>query len=333
LKGQARGLLFPTGYLANVGTLSALPRAVHYARPLGFAPSAPCDYAYFGDEFNHISIREGIRASGAARTTYRHRDLNHLSALLARSPAANKIIVTDGVFSQDGDIAPIPELLKLAERHDAYLYIDDAHGTGVLGASGRGVLEQFNVSSDRVIYMGTLSKAYGSIGGFAAASESIIHFLKHNSRPLIFTAALPPANTAGVLAALHVLQREPERRERLWANQRYFVAKLNSLPYQAIATETPIVPLLIGDEKKAEQLARSLRERGIHVDAIQFPAVPLGSARIRIQLNANHTHEQIDHLIDALADNAQSVDQAATTKHLQPALIAAEPMSRKARSP
>jgi glycine C-acetyltransferase len=307
-KGQARALLFPTGYLANVGTLSSLPRAAHYARPLGFTPSAPSEYAYFSDELNHISIREGIRASGAARVSYRHRDLNHLSTLLERSAATNKIVVTDGVFSQDGDIAPIPELLRLAERHNAYLYIDDAHGTGVLGATGGGVLEHFGVSSERVIYMGTLSKAYGAIGGFIATNAYLVEILRLTCPAFGFTSTLPPDQALAVSVAVDIVANEPEHRERLWANHRYFVAKLKALPYQATATDTPIVPLMIGDEKKAEELATSLRTRSLHVDPIQFPAVPLGRARIRIQLNAGHTPEQIDRLIEALRDNAHVLD-------------------------
>ena len=309
LKGQPRALLFPTGYLANVGTLSSLPRATHYARPLGFSPSSPAEYAYFGDEFNHISIREGIRASGAARVTYRHRDVEHLATLLARSTATNKIIVTDGVFSQDGDIAPIPELIRLAERYQAYLYIDDAHGTGVLGANGGGVLEHFNVSSERVIYMGTLSKAFGSIGGFVATSAYMIEILRLTCPAFGFTSTLPPDQAMAVSAAIDLIAAEPARRERLWINQRYFVSKLKVLPYRATATETPIVPLLVGDEKKAERLAAGLRKWSTHVDVIQYPAVPLGRARLRVQLNAAHTTGQIDRLIDALAEHAHLVDQ------------------------
>jgi 7-keto-8-aminopelargonate synthetase-like enzyme len=172
-KGKSDALLFATGYLTNLGVLSTLPRAAQIARSFGFSAKKEYSYAYFGDEYNHISIREGIRLSGARRYTYRHLDLDHLEKLLRRSTATSKIIVTDGVFSQDGDIAPIPDLIDLAERWEAMLYVDDAHGTGVLGASGGGVLEHFKTASERLIYMGTLSKAYGSIGGYVAADQLI----------------------------------------------------------------------------------------------------------------------------------------------------------------
>ena len=302
-KGQTRAILFATGYLANLGALSTLPRAAQYARPFGFSPSRDHTYAYFSDEFNHISMREGIRASGAARTTFRHLDLDHLSALLRRSEASSKIIVTDGVFSQEGDIAPIPELVRLAERHDAMLYIDDAHGTGILGATGGGILEHFAVASDRIIYMGTLSKAYGAIGGFIAASALIVEVLRLACPAYGFTSTLPPDQAVAVSAAIDIVGDEPERRARLWDNQRYFIESMASSQHRLISIETPIVPILIGDEVKAEMLAANLRAERIHVDAITFPAVPMNKARVRIQINANHRRDQIDHLVRTLTDN------------------------------
>jgi glycine C-acetyltransferase len=302
-KGLPKALLFATGYLANLGALSTLPRAARYARAIGYNPAASSSYAYFSDQLNHISIKEGIRASGAARSSYRHLDLNHLEALIKKSAATNKIIVTDGVFSQDGDIAPIPELLNLAERHGADLYIDDAHGTGVLGRSGGGVLDHFGVASGRIIYMGTLSKAYGAIGGFVAASPHIIEVLRLLCPAHGFTSTLPPDQAMAVDTAMNIVADEPERRERLWANQRYLLRKLRELPCRVVSKDTPIVPLLIGHETDAIRLAVNLRKRGHHVDPIKFPAVPLGGARIRIQLNADHTRRHIDDLVDALSRN------------------------------
>jgi glycine C-acetyltransferase len=298
-----KALLFATGYLANLGALSTLPRATVYARALGYNPASSSSYAYFSDQLNHISIKEGIRASGTARWSYRHLDLNHLERLIKGSTATNKIIVTDGVFSQDGDIAPIPELLNLAERYGAYLYIDDAHGTGVLGRSGGGILEHFGITSERIIYMGTLSKAYGSIGGFVAASHHIVEVLRLLSPAHGFTSALPPDQVIAVDTAMDIVADEPERRERLWANQRYLLLKLRELPCRILSMDTPIVPLLIGDARNAMRLSVNLRQRGLHVDPIKFPAVPLGEARIRIQLNAHHTFHHIDNLIDALESN------------------------------
>lgn len=302
-KGLPKALLFATGYLANLGTLSTLPRAALYARALGYDPASTSSYAYFSDQLNHVSIKEGIRASGAARFSYRHLDLNHLEGLLKKSNATNKVIATDGVFSQDGDIAPIPELLDLACRHDAYLYIDDAHGTGVLGQSGHGVLEHFGVVSDRIIYMGTLSKAYGAIGGFVAASPSVVEVLRLVCPAHGFTSTLPPDQVVAVETAMDIVADQPMRREKLWANQRYLILKLRQLPCRVVCEATPIVPLLIGEEMDAIQLSMDLQKRGIHVDPIKFPAVPLGAARIRIQLNAAHTKSHIDALIDALECN------------------------------
>jgi glycine C-acetyltransferase len=298
--GKSHAILFATGYLTNLGALSTLPRATQIARVFGFTASREYSYAYFSDEYNHISIREGMRLSGARRYSYHHLDLDHLETLLRRSTATSKIIVTDGVFSQDGDIAPIPDLLRLAERWDALVYVDDAHGTGVLGAFGGGVVEHFKAASERLIYMGTLSKAYGSIGGYIAAHGLITEVLRMACPAYGFTATLPPDQAMVISTAIDVVRDEPERRQRLWDNQRYFVKRMAELNYKLVATETPIVPIWLGDEAKAEQLALAVREEGIHVDAIRFPAVPIKSARLRIQLNAGHRRADIDHLVDVL---------------------------------
>jgi 8-amino-7-oxononanoate synthase len=301
--GKTNAVLFATGYLTNMGVLSTLPRVSQTARVYGFTPSREYTYAYFSDEYNHVSIREGIRLSGARRYSYRHLDLDHLEGLLRQSNATSKIIVTDGVFSQDGDIAPLPDLIRLAERFDAMLYVDDAHGTGVLGASGGGVLEHFQAASERLIYMGTFSKAYGSIGGFIAAHALVTEILRILSPAYGFTATLPPDNVAVISKAIDVVRDEPERRQRLWDNQRYFVTRMASLGYRLVSKQTPIVPVWLGDEGRADKLAQAIREEGIHVDSIKFPAVPPRSARLRIQMNAGHRREDIDHLIDVLARN------------------------------
>jgi 8-amino-7-oxononanoate synthase len=298
--GKTHSILFATGYLANLGALSTLPRVAQIASAVGFKPKREYTYAYFSDEYNHISIREGMRLSGVRRYSYRHRDLDHLEKLLRRSTATSNIIVTDGVFSQDGDIAPLPELLNLAERFNAMVYVDDAHGTGVLGASGGGVLEHFKVSSERLIYMATLSKAFGTIGGYIAANGLITEILRMTSAAYGFTATLPPDQAMVISTAFDIVVDEPERRQRLWDNQRYFVKRMASLDYRLLSTETPIVPIWIGDETRNEQLAVAIRKEGIHVDAIRFPAVSINSARLRIQLNAGHRREDIDHLVEVL---------------------------------
>ena len=298
--GKSHAILFATGYLTNIGVLSTLPRATQIARAYGFSASRDYSYAYFSDEYNHVSIREGIRLSGARRYSYHHRDLDHLEKLLHQSDATSKIIVTDGVFSQDGDIAPIPDLLRLAERWDAMLYVDDAHGTGVLGASGGGVLDHFSASSERLIYMATLSKAYGSIGGYVASHALITEIMRMTCPAYGFTATLPPDQAMVISTAIDVVRDEPERRQRLWDNQRYFVKRMADLSFRLVSTETPIVPIWLGDEGRTQQLALAIRAEGIHVDSIRFPAVPIKSARLRIQLNAGHRREDIDRLVDIL---------------------------------
>jgi glycine C-acetyltransferase len=298
--GKSHAILFATGYLTNIGVLSTLPRATQIARAYGFSASRDYSYAYFSDEYNHVSIREGIRLSGARRYSYHHRDLDHLEKLLRQSDATSKIIVTDGVFSQDGDIAPIPDLLRLAERWDAMVYVDDAHGTGVLGASGGGVLDHFSATSERLIYMATLSKAYGSIGGYVASHALITEIMRMACPAYGFTATLPPDQAMVISTAIDVVRDEPERRQRLWDNQRYFVKRMADLSFRLVSTETPIVPIWLGDEGRTQQLALAIRAEGIHVDAIRFPAVPIKSARLRIQLNAGHRREDIDRLVDIL---------------------------------
>ena len=306
--GKSHAILFATGYLANLGALSSLPRAGMVASAVGFKAKREYTYAYFSDEYNHVSIREGMRLSGARRFSYRHLDLDHLEKLLRKSTATSKIIVTDGVFSQDGDIAPIPDLLRLAERWNAMLYIDDAHGAGVLGANGGGVLEHFGVASERIIYMATLSKAYGSIGGYVAANALITEVLRVSSPAYGFTATLPPDQAMVISTALDVARDEPERRQRLWDNQRYFVKRMAELDYKLVSIDTPIVPIWLGDEARAEQLAVAIRKEGLHVDAIRFPAVSPNSARLRIQLNAGHRREDIDRLIEVLRQNQQPAE-------------------------
>ena len=299
-KKKDAAVLFATGYMANLGVLSTLPQTSKYARIYGFSSAREYTYAYFSDELNHVSIREGIRMSGAARATYRHLDLNHLEALLKKSTATTKIIVTDGVFSQDGDIAPLPDLLQLAEFYDATLYVDDAHGTGILGEHGGGIAEHFGVTSERMIYMGTLSKAYGGIGGFIATEAHIARIIRLACSAYGFTSTLPPDQAVALGEAVDMVVDEPERRARLWENQRYFVARMSDLPYPLVSTDSPIVPILVGDEDAAVAIAFLLRKSGIHVDAVRFPAVPLHKARLRVQLNAGHSSQDMDGLINIL---------------------------------
>jgi glycine C-acetyltransferase len=306
LKHKSDAVLFVTGYMANIGVLSSIVKAATLARLHGFRAKRRHKYAYYSDEFNHISIREGIQMSGALRYNYRHCDMNHLESLLqaGAGEGTTPIIVSDGVFSMEGTIAPLPELVALAERYGALLYIDDAHATGILGANGGGTSEHFNCYSPCIMQMGTLSKALGSIGGFVAVERDVADVIRLTSSAYGFTCPPPPDQAAALLAALDLLEEEPQRRQRLWDNQRYFIERMAPLGYTIMSTATPIVPVLIGDAETCQRYAIALRKEGIHVDAIQFPAAPVGQARLRFMMNAGHSRAQIDHLVGVMAQLA-----------------------------
>jgi glycine C-acetyltransferase len=303
LKHKGDAVLFVTGYMTNIGVLSSIVKAATLARLHGFRTKKRHKYAYYSDEFNHISIREGIQMSGALRYNYRHCDMNHLEALLkaGAEEGTTPLIVSDGVFSMEGTIAPLPDLVALAERYGALLYIDDAHATGILGAKGGGTSEHFNCYSENIMQMGTLSKALGSIGGFVAVEPDVADVIRLTSSAYGFTCPPPPDQAAALLAALDLLEEEPQRRQRLWDNQRYFIEKMAPLGYTIISTQTPILPVLIGDAETCQRYAIELRREGIHVDAIQFPAAPVGQARLRFMMNAGHTRAQIDHVVGVMA--------------------------------
>ena len=301
MKRKEAALVFATGYLTNLGVLPSLVRTSQLARAFGYRARKSWTHSFFSDEFNHLSIREGIRASGAPSVSFRHLDMNDLERKLQASTAEIRIIVTDGVFSQHGDLVPLPEMLALADRYDAVVYVDDAHGTGVLGRTGAGIAEHFGVESERLIHMGTLSKAYGCIGGFVATDAVIANILRLGCSAFGFTSTLPPDQAAGVLEAIDMVRDEPERRVRLWENQRYFVAQMQGAGFTLAATSTPIVPLHVGAEAECARLAAGLREDGIHVDAIMFPAIARGQSRLRFILNAHHTTEHIDRVVASLA--------------------------------
>ncbi|WP_394779845.1 aminotransferase class I/II-fold pyridoxal phosphate-dependent enzyme [Undibacterium sp.] len=301
LKHKSDAVLFVTGYMTNLGVLSTLVKAGTMARLHGYRAAKRRKYVYYNDEYNHISIREGIQMSGALKHNYRHGDMNHLESLLKAGDGTSPIIVSDGVFSMEGTIAPLPDLVTLAERYGAILYIDDAHATGILGANGGGTSEHFNCYSPSIMQMGTLSKALGSIGGFVAVEKEIADVIRLTSSAYGFTCPPPPDQASALIAALDLLQEEPQRRARLWANQRYFVERMRPLGYRLTSTETPIVPVLIGDAEECQRHAQALRKEGIHVDSVQFPATPIGQARLRFMMNAGHTKAQIDHVVSVMA--------------------------------
>jgi len=279
-KGTEAALVFNSGYAANTGIIPAI---------VGTGD------LILSDSLNHASIVDGCRLSKAQVKVYRHKDSVQVEALLKKSlNARQKLIVTDGVFSMDGDIAPLPDLVYLSEKYGAILLVDDAHGTGVLGQTGKGTVEHFGLSGRVQIQMGTLGKAFGSFGAYVAGSRALIDFLINHSRSFIYSTALPPSVCAASLAAIDVLEQEPERRDRLWNNRNQFVNGLRSIGISTGASETPIIPLIIGDSGRTLKVAEKLFEYGVYATAIRPPTVPADAARIRTTVSAAHTDVDVD---------------------------------------
>lgn len=284
--GRERALLFSTGYMANLGVLQAL---------------ADRHTAIFQDRLNHASLIDGAALSAARSRRFHHHDIHDLESLLSRSEYAHKLVVSDGVFSMDGDIADIEGLVTAAQRHHAWLMIDDAHGVGVLGDNGSGCVGSTWGSTEVPVLVGTLGKALGTAGAFVAGDAELIDHLIQFSRSYIYTTAQPPAIAAATLKALEIVQSEPEHRDRLNANIAYFRQAARHLGLPLSASATPIQPLVLGDAARALCWAAQLQQQGIHVGAIRPPTVPEGAARLRITLSARHTRDQIDRLLEALA--------------------------------
>jgi len=285
-KGCEDAMIFAAGYAGNLGALAGLLR--------------PGDLVV-NDILNHASIVDGCRMSGATSKVFPHLDLRALERILQRAQGQfrGKMVVVDGVFSMDGDIAPLPELIAICRRHGARLMIDEAHATGVIGAHGRGTPEYWGVEGQVDVVFGTLSKALGGVGGFVASTREVIDYLRIFARPYMFSTALPPAVAASVLAALDVIETEPEWRERLWDNIRYLTSHLRSLGFNLGNAQTAIVPLIIGDDYKVNEMARRLHERGIFVNPVFYPAVSRKLSRVRLSLMATHTREDLDLTLDA----------------------------------
>lgn len=285
--GKEACLVFSTGYSANLGLISGL---------VGRG-----EVVYL-DKLDHASIVDGAKMAYGETERFNHGDLANLERKMLRRPNQPSMIVVDGVYSMEGNIADLPGLVRVARKHGAALAVDDAHSLGVLGPNGDGTAAHFGLTDEVDIIGGTFSKSLASIGGFIAASDSVIHFLKHHSRPLIFTASLPPANTAGVLAALDVLQSEPERRDALWANTRRLREGFQSLGFDIGPTVTPIVPVLIGPLDKTLFMWRRLFDAGVFTNPVAPPAVPPSQCRLRTSVMATHTPDQIDFCLDAFAN-------------------------------
>ena len=285
-KQAQAALVFPTGYMANLGCITALV--------------GPGDLV-IGDHLNHASLIDACRLSRATFRVYPHKDVARLEAALRarRKIYRRTLLVTEGLFSMDGDIAPLREIAAIAQKYEAWLLIDDAHATGVLGPEGRGSLEHCGISTEGIIQMGTLSKALGSLGGFIAGPKVVIDLLKNKARSFIYTTALPPASVAAAVEALQIIQQEPRWRTQLWKNVKTWISGFNEMNGQSIAAEGPIVPLVIGDSLLTMEMAQRLLELGVYAPGIRPPTVPPGSARIRVSLTALHTERDLTDALDA----------------------------------
>ncbi len=285
-KGAEAAIMFQSGFAANSGTVAAI---------LGK------DDVIVSDQLNHASIIDGARLSRAEIKVFPHKDAAAADALLAESkaPGRHQLLITDGVFSMDGDIAPLPALVEVAERHSAIMMIDDAHASGVLGKNGRGTVDHFGLHGRVDIQVGTLSKAIGVLGGFIAGPQHLIDWLVNRGRPFLFSTSAPPAVAAACIEALNILEEEPERVERLWTRTTFFKDGLTNLGFDTGESETPITPVIAGEEQKAVELARRLWEEGVFTPAIVFPTVPKGRSRVRTIVTADHTEEDLKEALGA----------------------------------
>ncbi len=285
-------VVFQSGFTANAGTVSAI---------LGK------DDFIISDELNHASIIDGCRLSRAKILVFRHKDVAHAEEQLAsvQHQPGKKLLITDGVFSMDGDIGPLPGLCEIAEKSGAIMMVDDAHASGVLGRQGRGTVDHFNQHGRVDVQVGTLSKAIGALGGYVCGTRDLIEFLYHRGRPFLFSTSHPPSVAATCIAAFDVLQNEPQWMEQLWANTDYFKKELGLLGFNiggvtTPASETPITPIIIGDGKTTMEFSRQLFQNGVMGTGIAFPTVPEGKARVRTIVTATHTREQLDQALDVL---------------------------------
>ncbi|MGP4075166.1 glycine C-acetyltransferase [Halobacillus sp. K22] len=284
-KHTEAALVFQSGFTTNQGVLSSI---------LGK------EDVVISDELNHASIIDGIRLTKADRKIYKHVDMNSLEeALQASSEYRTRLVVTDGVFSMDGNIAPLPEIVELAEKYNALIMVDDAHASGVLGDNGRGTVNHFNLDGRVHIQVGTLSKAIGVLGGYVASTQTLREYLIHKGRPFLFSTSHPPAVTAANDAAIDVLLNEPELIEKLWDNTKYFKDGLSSLGFDTGISETPVTPVMIGDDALTHKFSDALFEHGVFAQGIVFPTVQRGKGRVRTIVTAEHSKEELKEALDA----------------------------------
>ena len=288
-KGAEATLVFQSGFAGNLGTIPAL---------VGRGD------VILSDELNHASIIDGCRLSRAEIRRFAHADADSLrEQLIACAPDQRKLVVTDGVFSMDGDIAPLPDICEVAESFDAMVMVDDAHGSGVLGRGGRGSVDHFGLHGRVHVQLGTLSKAIGSMGGYIAGSQGLRDYLTHTARPLLFSTSHPPAVVEATRAAIRVLSREPERVDRLWANARFFKQGLSDLGMDLGRSATPITPVIVGEAERAHALSDRLRQCGVFVQSVVFPTVPRGAARVRAMVSAAHSEGDLTRAIAAFGES------------------------------
>ncbi len=285
-KNTEAAILFSSGYLANIGTISALVGS---------------DDIIYSDELNHASIIDGARLSRATVRIYKHLDLNHLQELLEadKHKKCKKLIVTDSVFSMDGDLISLPEFVEISERYECILMVDEAHATGVLGERGSGATEHFGVEDRVPVVMGTLSKAIGSLGGYIAGSQELIDYIRNKVRSYIFDTSLPPASVAASIAAINIIENEPERREHLRNLVTQFKSGIEETGLKILPSHSAIIPVLIGEAEPALNFARALREYGVFTPAVRPPSVPQGMCRIRVTIMAKHSEEHINTALSA----------------------------------
>ncbi len=286
-------LTYATGYTTNVGLLPAL-----------------CDHdgLILVDRSCHASLIQACRVSKATLRVFHHNDVGHLETVLSkRGKARQTLVVTEGVFSMDGDLAPLPELLTLCRRYGATLLVDDAHGTGVMGEHGRGTVEHFGVNPRDLIQMGTLSKAIGASGGYAAGTASLKDYLINTSKTFIYTTASPPAIAAAATAALQIIRHDPNRRARLWDNRHHLHAALQDMGFHLTRTQSPILPIIVKSPETALKMSQALYEAGVYVPAIRPPTVPRHSSRLRLTVSSEHTKEQLEKVVKALREVGEAM--------------------------
>ncbi|MBI5030426.1 MAG: glycine C-acetyltransferase [Chloroflexi bacterium] len=286
-KGAEATIAFQSGFTSNLGTISALVGK---------------EDVIFSDELNHASIIDGSRLSGAKIVRYAHNDANALEEVIKKESGYRRaLIISDGVFSMDGDIAPLPDLVAVAERHDILLMMDDAHGEGVLGHGGRGIVDHFKMHGRVDIEIGTLSKAFGVVGGYVAGKKEIVEWLNQRGRPFLFSSALTAADTAACIAGVEILESSTELVDRLWDNARYFKSEMKRLGFDTGKSETPITPVMLGEAALAQKFSRALFDNGVFGMAIGYPTVPQGKARIRVMISAAHAREDLDRGLEVFA--------------------------------